>query len=104
MNEETEITRGQEAARLLENDLLIEALAAIKDRCRTKSELSLPSQPEVREAAYWLMRAAVELETHLTTFATTGKLASIAKSEREAQELRERELNEWDGSASGTAG
>lgn len=99
MDEEQEIQRGKDAHRLLENPLLVEALEAIRSRCRQKSETSQPSQPQVREAAYWLLCATKELEAHLTSFMTTGKLASTAKDTRDEVVERERELNKWDGSA-----
>jgi hypothetical protein len=103
MDEDLEILRGRSAEQLLGNDLLKEALEAIKEHTRKKSEASLPSQREVREGAYWLMCAVKELETHLTSFVTTGKMASITKSEREERDLREREIAESDGSPDGRA-
>jgi hypothetical protein len=104
MDETLEISRGQAAKKLLENPLLKEALETIKQRCRDKSEASLPSQPEVREAAYWLMCAAKEFEAHLTNFLNTGKLATSAQAQREDQSNRERYLAEWDGSPDGAPG
>jgi hypothetical protein len=101
MEESLEISRGKSSHQILENPLLQEALAAIKERCRKKSENSLPSQPEVREGAYWLMCAVKELEAHLTNFVNTGKLASTAQAQRVEKEQRERELAEWDGSPDG---
>jgi hypothetical protein len=103
MDETLEISRGKNAARLLEDPLFVEALEAIKARCRKKSEDSLPSQGNVREAAYWLMSATKELESHLTSFMNTGKMATVAKETREGQELQERRLTEWDGSPDGIA-
>lgn len=105
MDEAVEISRGKNAHNLLENPLLQEALAAIKERCRRKTEESLPSQPEVREGAYWLMCAVRELESHLTNFVNTGKLASSAQEQRIEKDTRERKIAEWDGSPdSGYAG
>jgi hypothetical protein len=104
MDEALEISRGNEAKRLLANPLLIEALETITQRCRDKSEASLPSQPEVREAAYWLMCAAKEFEAHLTNFLNTGKLATSAQAQRADQSNRERSLSEWDGSPDGAPG
>jgi hypothetical protein len=101
MDESVEISRGQEAKRILENPLLVEALEAVRERCRSLSERSLPSQKDVREGAYYLLAATNELERHLTSFATTGKLAAVAQDQREEQKLRERKLSEWDGSPDG---
>jgi hypothetical protein len=101
MDESVEISRGKSSHQLLENPLLQEALAAIKERCRVKTEQSLPSQSDVREGAYWLLCAVKELESHLTNFVNTGKLASTAQAQRIDTEKRERELAEWDGSPDG---
>jgi hypothetical protein len=101
MNEEEQIRRGKEADRLLENPLLKEAFAAIRQRYRDEIEMSKPSEGKRREWSYVLLCAVKVVEGHLTSFANTGKLASVEKSEREEQEVRERELSEWDGSPDG---
>ena len=101
MDEGTEIARGNNAKRLLENTLLKEALEAVKKRCRDTAENSQPSQVDVREASYWLLCAVKELEGHLTSFVNTGKLASYAQAQRIETSVRERRLAEWDGSPDG---
>lgn len=101
MDEETEIHRGNDARNLLQNPLLVEAFAAIKARQHKAIEDSLLSGGERREHAYLIIMAVKEVEAHLTSYVTTGKMASKARSEREEIEERERELAEWDGSPDG---
>lgn len=104
MNEDAQIRRGKEAGRLLSNPLLNEALTAIKQRYRDEFETSQPSESTRREWAYVLLCAVKVVETHLTSYANTGKLASSEKVSREEQQTRERKLAEWDGSPDGSAG
>lgn len=101
MDESVEISRGKNALRLLENPLLVEALEAIESRFRNKYENTLLSQHDLREEAYRMLCAVKELRQHLTSFVTTGKMATVAQEQREEIELRERKLAEWDGSPDG---
>jgi hypothetical protein len=100
-NEDQEITRGNNAAALLGNPLLQEAFEAIKQRQRNAIENSQFSAAPLREAAYRMLCAVKEVETHLTTFVNTGKMAAVARAARDDAEDRERRIDAWDGSADG---
>jgi hypothetical protein len=99
MDEELEILRGREAQSLLGNELLNEALDALESKYDTAWKNSSLSQVNVREEAYRMLATVREIRLSLTSFVTTGKLATTAKETREETEERGRELNKWDGSA-----
>jgi hypothetical protein len=99
MDEELEIVRGQEAHQLLENELLNEALNAIEKRYNDAWMNTTLSQANLREEAYRMLAACRELRMALTSFITTGKLASTAKEARMDLEERERKVNRSDGSS-----
>jgi hypothetical protein len=103
MDEDVEITRGQNAARLLENELLNEALNGIESFFEDAWKNSKLSQSNIREESYRMLCVSKDFRQHLTTFVTTGKLASVAKIEREEQEVKERNVSESDGSPDGSS-
>jgi hypothetical protein len=99
MDEELEIVRGHQAEALLENELLNEALDAIAHRYSSAWMNTSLSENIVREEAYRMLAATREVRMLLTSFITTGKLATTAKETRQTQEDREQDMNNWDGSA-----
>jgi signal transduction protein with GAF and PtsI domain len=103
-DEEVEISRGNSAASLMKNPLLIEALDEIEQHFRDSIENSALSRSDVREEAYHMLCAAKVFRKHLTHHIETGKMATLAFAQREEQEAREREHAEWDGSPDGRTG
>ncbi|GAF78987.1 unnamed protein product [marine sediment metagenome] len=103
-DEEVEISRGNSAASLLQNTLLIEALDSIEQHFREAIENSALSRSDVREEAYHMLCASKVFRKHLTHHIETGKMASVAFAQREDQETRERDHREWDGSPDGRTG
>jgi DNA-binding TFAR19-related protein (PDSD5 family) len=103
MDEHLEITRGNDATLLLGNSLLNEALDAIEKRYENSWKSSGLSQIKLREEAFRMLCTVEEFRKHLTNFVNTGKLASVAQTDRIDQQIRERDLAEWDGSPDGPA-
>ena len=97
-DEDVEISRGQRAKRLLGEPLLVEALITIEEHFDTKWKNTDLSQVQIREEAFRMLCAIREFKTHLTRMVTTGKLATVAKADRQERDLTERRTAAWDGS------
>lgn len=80
-------TRGQVSASLLENELLKEALKAIKDEV-SRQWLECPARDhEGKEALWQLAKTAQKFENILIGYVETGKLATaeLARFEKESK-------------------
>lgn len=69
-------TRGQVSASLLENELLQEALKAIKDEVHQQWIECPARDKEGKEALWQLAKTAQKFEAILTGYIDTGKLAT----------------------------
>lgn len=69
-------TRGQISASLLENELLQEALKAIKDEVHQQWIECPARDKEGKEALWQLAKTAQKFEAILTGYIDTGKLAT----------------------------
>ena len=97
---ELEMLRGRQAEKLLNDPLLQEALTIIEQRYETAWKSSALSHVQVREEAYRMLATCTEFKRQLTSILTTGKMAAKAESDRQDTATKERELRDWDGSAS----
>lgn len=96
---ELEMLRGRKAKELMDNELLLEALATIELHWETVWKNSRPEDGKLREEAYRMHAASKLFRGQLTRVITTGKLAAKAESDRHDREKQERRLENWDGSA-----
>lgn len=90
MTPEQEAHRGDEAARLLENDLLREALDAIDAEVVSQWQECPARDKEGKEALWQLMKTAQKFRRILTGHIETGKLAR--ENLRRIEESRIRRL------------
>ncbi len=97
MNEEdvqkrgSELSRGQDAKRILEEPLLAEALEEIKGKAIFSWVTSGPGETEHREQLYFLLKGQEAFVTLLKTHIETGKFASNQLEAFEAKKSEERE-------------
>jgi hypothetical protein len=85
-------TRGQRAAELLHNELMQEALAAIKAEV-VKQWTDCPARDtEGKEALWQLNKTAQKFENILRGYIETGKLATEQMKRWEAEQSRLRQL------------
>lgn len=77
--------RGQEAQRLLDNELLQEALAAIEREVVEQWTQCPARDKEGKEALWQLMKTAQKFRGLLTGYVQTGKLAGEQLKRFEAQ-------------------
>lgn len=70
-----ELARGQQAASLLQNDLLIECFTEIEKRYMESWRATDPSDAARREYLYRLFTALSDLKGHISQIAETGELA-----------------------------
>jgi hypothetical protein len=82
MNPEQDKLRARQAAQLLANPMLNEALDAIEKRCRDAWENSPPSAEGQRESAYMVMAGCKAFRGQLTAFLSRGKLADARDREQ----------------------
>ncbi|MBP2311891.1 hypothetical protein [Azospirillum soli] len=74
------ISRGERAAKLLEDDLLADAFQAIEERALGEFRTSKPEEKERREAAYTKLRLLEEFKAELRRVITGGKMVVAQKS------------------------
>ena len=70
-----ELARGQQAASLLQNDLLIECFTEIEKQYMASWRATDPSDAERREYLYRLFTALSDLKGHINQIAEPGELA-----------------------------
>lgn len=85
-------TRGLRAAELLQNDLLQEALAAIKAEVVKQWEACPIRDADGKEALWQLMKTASKFEGILKGYVETGKLATEQLKRWEEEQSRLRQL------------
>jgi protein involved in temperature-dependent protein secretion len=85
-----EISRGEQAKRLLDNPLLQEAFTTIRASLHEKFAASPAADREAREEIYRLLKVTGELERHLKTALETGKLAETQRESLLSRVLRRR--------------
>lgn len=93
MDERTtdDLARAQRAKLILEDPLMVAALADIKARLREQWEASPARDKEGREEIYRFMRVANSFETALKAHIETGEIAAHQlRAEEEQQTLMER--------------
>lgn len=79
---EDESARGEHAARLLSDPLLVEAFETIAERYEAAWKTSPARDVEGRERL-WLMRKCLDqVRGHLTSTVETGQMASVQLEER----------------------
>jgi hypothetical protein len=69
-------TRGEQARRLLEDEVLQEAFAEVEQNLRQRWEASTFGAVDAREACYHLHCALAALKAQLTSYWTTAKLTA----------------------------
>lgn len=92
---EDEIRRGQQAKRLLEDDLFIASMDALIGYYDIQWKNSALGDTEGREAAYRMLRTAAEFRGLLTKIVETGDIAAeqlaVLIAQQEAEDAIERE-------------
>lgn len=79
---EDETARGEHAARILSDPLLVEAFTTIAERYETAWKTSPARDAEGRERL-WLMRKCLDqVQGHLTSMVETGQMANVQLEER----------------------
>jgi hypothetical protein len=84
---ELEIQRGERAALLMQDELLVEALETIKREFTEQWKNSPVRDVEGREKLYQLVKTAERFEMELETVLNTGKLAKATLAQRLGQRL-----------------
>lgn len=77
MDQSLEISRGQQAAELMEHPLLVEAFEVLRSQYLSAWETSPVRDAAGREELWRLMKSLSAVEGHLKTVAETGKLARL---------------------------
>lgn len=72
---ELEVRKGKQAAQKLSDPFFQEVLQRIKDKQLGKILSSSPDRPEVRENAYYLLKAVEALELELSILSDNGQIA-----------------------------
>jgi hypothetical protein len=72
-----DMSRAAQAAELLENPLIIEALAAFEKEITESWKKSPARDQEGREKLFWMLQAQEKFKAHLQTMVNTGKLLSL---------------------------
>lgn len=84
---EMEIQRGEHAAALLQDELVVEALEAI-EREYTEQWKNSPARDEAGREKLWLMvKTAQKFRAELEAVLNTGKLAKATLAQRLGQKL-----------------
>jgi hypothetical protein len=73
-----EVSRGAQAAELLEHPLLAEAISAVERNIIEQWTNTTPRDAADRERYYLMLLASRAFQQHLTTHIETGKLASAS--------------------------
>ena len=74
-----EISRGEQASRLMESPLLREAFDTIRASLLEKFEHSPVADKEAREEIHRLLKVTGEVERHLRTVMETGQMANATR-------------------------
>ena len=72
-----EMQRGQKAAELLNEELLVEAFDLMNNRLKSEWELSPARDTEGRERLWLMLKLLKNVQDHLQEVLMTGKMASI---------------------------
>jgi ribosomal protein S15P/S13E len=95
-----EVQRGNDAMRILEEPLLVEAFNVIKQRYMDEWEKSPARDIEGREKLWLMLKQLENVRNHLKTAMETGKLASkyLEQKRTLAQRMKESVTGlGWDG-------
>lgn len=79
---EAEIQRGEKAAQLLVEPLLVEAFAALQQECMDKWQNSPARDAEGREKLFLMLQASLRVEKHLKSLVESGQIASATLAQR----------------------
>jgi hypothetical protein len=74
---EINLQRGDQAKRLLEDELLNEMLGKIEEDCLAEIRKSTLLEGEVREKAYLILKTVDILRSKLRSVMDTGKMAEV---------------------------
>lgn len=77
-----QVMRGDNAKRLLEDPLLVEAFLAVREDLKSKLFNTLPSQAAEREKLYLCARLLEMVEQEITHHVQTGQIAKASLAER----------------------
>ena len=78
-----ELSRGQQAQDLLDNELVKEFLVKIRENLHKDIEFSKAADKEGREEAWRMLKVVNEFERHFLTIIETGKMAKKQLSAKE---------------------
>jgi hypothetical protein len=84
---EAEIQRGQKAAQILAEPLLIEALSALRKECFDKWQSSPARDAEGREKLFLMLKAADRVQAHLVSIIENGQMAEATLTQRLGQRI-----------------
>ena len=90
-----EVQRGDEARRLLEEPLLVEAFAMLRQRYIAEWESSPARDTEGREKLWLMNRLISSVENQLKQLLETGKLASIQLEQKRTLRDRAKAAIDW---------
>lgn len=95
----TERARGDRATQLLENELLQEAFATIRDNLTAQWAASAYKEAEGREECYRMLHALNEVERHLHSVVETGRMAAAQIDDEERVKQRLARIHPYHGKA-----
>lgn len=79
--------RGEEAERLLNNELLVSTLRSMEDECLRQLKMCKPNDMEVRDAYWRELRAIGRFADKLKSYAVTGREAKKTLMQRVKEKL-----------------
>lgn len=88
MSLELERRRGEQARRLLEEPLLVEAFAAVEGALRQQWETTEDAEEAVRERAWLMLKLLRRVRAGLAEVMETGRLSERQLAALEAAEIR----------------
>lgn len=81
---------GSRAREVLENEVYVDAFAAIRQEY-TNAWMNSPARDEAgRERIYWMLKTLEKVQAQLEAAMTDGKIASMELEYQAAQDARER--------------
>lgn len=80
---EEEVARGEQAARILSEPLIQEALTTIRSLCLQEWENAPTRDVEGRERLWLMFKLSKQFEDHLRSVMETGRIAAKQIAERE---------------------
>lgn len=85
-----DMERAERAKRVLENELVKEAIEVIKTNVRTAWESSKANDKEGREEAWKMLKVVNEFERHFVNLVTSGKMAEkeLSRLEQMGEKVR----------------